>query len=150
MPTVLAWIDTPAPEERHREAVPSHAVFAQASIPAIDSDVQKMYIGTPDPEADLQAHKDWARVKRVYENEAQDPNGNVTGTLEVEVVPEMDPDPEPPEPQDQLQEVVGTRQANALQDAGYGTLPAAQALAKEALLEIDGVGETTFQKLQDA
>lgn len=150
MPSVLAFIDEPAPQERHREAVPSHAVFAQASIPAVDADAQTIYIGTPDAESDIQAHKDWAEVQHVYEQEAKDPEGSVTADLTIEVVPEMDPEPAPSEPQDRLQEVVGTRQANALQAAGYGTLPAAQALSKEDLTAIDGVGKTTFEKLQDA
>lgn len=150
MPSRLAYIDEPAPKERHRDAVPEGVTFAQARIPAVDSDAREVYIGTPDPEKEAQAHTDWAEVKRKYEAEREDEEGSVHPELQIHVVPEMDPEPSDPEPQSELKDVVGTRQANALLDAGYGTLAAAQALPKEEFLEIGGVGEGTYNKLHES
>lgn len=152
MPTALAYIDLPSPRERHREAVPEGTTFAQARIPAVDADARIVYIGTPDPESNIQAHKDWAEVKRKYEAERDDPEGSVDPDLTIEVCPEMDPDlADTPVPSSgDLREVVGTRQANALENAGYGTLEAAKALGKEELTEIDGVGEGTYNKLHES
>lgn len=147
MPSVLAFIDEPAPKERHREAVPDGATFAQARIPAVDAEAKVIYIGTPDPDSDINAHRDWAEVKRKYEAERDDPEGSVGRDLEINVVPEMDPDMRGSAPQDRLSDVVGTRQARALNEAGYGTLEAAQALSEEELTEIDGVGKATYEKL---
>lgn len=145
MPTEIAYIDEPAPKERHRSAVPSTVTFAQASIPAIDADARKVYIGTPDRSAKAQAHTDWAVVKDKYQQERDSPEGSVDRSCEIIIVDEMDPDLGGGE--DGLEELVGTRQANALTKAGYGTVQAAKALSKEALTEIHGVGEGTYESL---
>lgn len=145
MPKVLAYIDEPAPKDRHRDPVPAGTVFAQARVPAVDGDAETVIIGPPDAESKIAAHRHWAEVKRKYEQERDHPEGSVSRSCEIRVEDSFAPDLQGGE--DALAEVVGTRQANALDEAGYGTVQAARALDKEDLVALDGVGEATYDKL---
>lgn len=157
----LAYVDEPQVTDEEREVCPHGTKFRRAKFPAVESNALTVIIGTPDREAaddptKRAVHAHWAEVKRAYEQERkaqkskpaeeQDPVARV----EIKVEEALDPVDDGQEAQEDLSEVVGTRQANALNDAGYGTLEAARALSKEDLTEIDGVGEATYEKLQEA
>jgi len=152
MAKTLVYIDEPAPSERHREAAPVGAVYAQARIPAVEADASKVIIGTPADEMGRdgpvpQAHRDWQEVRDTYEAEKTYRESEVDPSLTVEVAPEMDPEVTAYEPA--LADIVGTSAAETLADEGFGTLAAAKALGDD-VTEFGGIGPAKKQALQDA
>jgi hypothetical protein len=118
-------------------------------VPAVeatlgDQPVTTVIIGTPDAESDVAAHREWARVKRKYEEERRYRDSDVQA--EVKVREQMDPQVQAYEPA--LAEVVGESAAESLAEAGYGTLAAAKAMGED-VMEVDGVGEAKYDALQD-
>ena len=125
------------------EVVPPGATLRRADHFALEADASTVYIGPPDPDADADpsmptARAHWAHVKAEYEA------SDVRATIEI--IDDLDP---LDGAESGLDEVVGTRQANALREAGYGTLAAARALPKEQFVDLDGVGESSYDKLHD-
>jgi len=150
MGRTLVYIDANSPQPRHREAAPPGAAFRQARIPAVeaelnDTPVTEVIIGTPDAGSDIAAHRQWATIKAKYEEERRYRDSDVQA--EVVVNESMNPEAQRYEPD--LAAAVGESAAQALAEAGYGTLAAAKALGED-VTEIDGIGSAKHEALQEA
>lgn len=137
---IIAYYDGPKVGDYD---LPDGARLRRANVTPLGviGDADKIIIGpTSDDPQDPYAYRRWLEIKNAYEadenfdgevvvNESLDEYGDEAGKT-------------------QLESVVGVQQASKLEEAGYGTLLAAEAMSEEDLLEIDGIGPKTVEKLK--
>lgn len=125
-----------APEAKYRNAQAFNGVAEVDDV---------ILMGTPDPDGEHNYNRRCAEIRDAYAQAKKDPEHAFDG--ELKEVKGLNPDTSGSE--GDLAELVGAKQANALADAGYGTLEAARALSEEDLTAIKGVGKATYERLQE-
>lgn len=137
---IIAYYDGPRVGEYD---LPDGARLRRANVGGINviENADKIIVGPcSDDPSDPQVYSTWKDLKEAYEASEE---------FEGEVVVEDSLDEYGEAAgKTQLEEVVGEKQASVLEEQGYGTLLAAEALSEEDLLDIDGIGEKTVEKLK--
>ena len=123
----IVYIHSSVPSETELAGAPDGAAFRNASF--WHGEVEPAHVVYADSE----------KIRAAYENAGVEAHV-LTGEGE----------PSGGKPSEELKQLVGTRQANALAEGGFDSVEAAQELAEDELTALDGVGASTFERLHGA